>query len=123
MTGRWPELAPRSLAALRAALVALGVLLLLPSCGALASQALNAPSHAQHHGDALAGDYCAGVATGVPASATERSLAPEPGALLAFAPSAPAQPFATIFARRPASAAHPPPVQPSFYVRSARILR
>lgn len=132
MTSRWSEFAPRKVAAL---IVALSVVLLLPACSAFASQARGAPAstvsgqlgsaagHAQHHGDAVSGDYCASVAKGVTTAATERPLGPEPGALLAPAPEAQPYPVATMFLSRSASKSRPPPSKASFYIRSTRILR
>ena len=132
LTSRWSDFAPCKAAALRLALVALSVVLLLPACGVLASQARGAPAnaasgqlwsgagHAQHHGGAVSESYCASVGT---AAAAERPLAAERGALFAPAPAAPPYPVATAFLPRPAAASYPPPFKASFYLRSTRILR
>lgn len=135
MASRWFEFAPRKAAALRAALIALSVLLLLPACGVFASQLRDAPAsaesvqqghaaaHARHHGDALSGDYCASVGTSASAVTAGRPLGAQPGALVAPAPLAPSYVVTAAIVPHPAVASYPPPVQASFYLRSARILR
>jgi len=132
MTSRWAQFAPRKMVAL---LVALSVVLLLPACGVIASPARGAPAsaasghpnfaagHAQHHGDAVSGDYCASVGKGATAAATERPLSAEGGALLALSPVAPAYPVAATFLPQSAADSYPPPSKASFYIRSTRALR
>lgn len=134
-TGKASEFVPRSAAALRAALIALGVLLLLSACDAFASQLRDAPSsavsgqpgsaagHARHHGDALSGDYCTSGAMSATVAATEWPPEAQRDALLTAALVALPYPNATIFAARPAAARYPPPIKTSFYLRSTRILR
>lgn len=132
MVRRASEFVPRKVAALRAALIALGVLLLLPACGAFAAQLRGGPAgadsghpaaHAQHHGDALSGDYCASVGTSAAAVTAGRPLGAQPGALVAPAPPAPSYIVTAAIVPHSAVASYPPPVRASFYLRSARILR
>lgn len=135
MTGRWSEFAPRKVAALRAALIALSVVVLLPACSAFASQARGAPAsavsghlgsaagHAQHHAGAASANWCASVGNSATAVAAERPPEAGRGALLAIAPVAPPYPVATMFLPQSAAASYPPPFKASFYIRSTRILR
>lgn len=132
MTSSWAQVAPRKMAAL---LVALSVVLLLPACGVFASPARGAHAsaasghpnfaagHAQHLGGAVPGDYCASVGKGATATATERPLSAEGGALLALAPVAPPYPVAPTFLPQSAADSYPPLSKASFYIRSTRVLR
>src|SRR3989304_7844761 len=119
MASRGSEFMPHKAAALRAALIALSLLLLLPACGVFASQLRGEPAssesvqpghaaaHAQHHGDALSGGYCASVGTSATVVTTGRPLGVQPGALVALAPLAP--PYAIRATIVPHSAGASPP--------------
>lgn len=127
MAGRSSGLALYKLATLRVALIALSAVLWLPACGVFASQALaaSAPAwswaqHARHHGSTVTESYCASVGT---AAAAKQPSATERGALPVPAPLAPPYPVAAEFPARTATVSSPPPLQVSFYLRSARILR
>lgn len=132
MARKASDFAPRKAAALRAALIALSVLLLLPACGAFAAQLRGGPAgadsghpavHAQHHGDALSGDFCAGIGTSAGAVTIAGPLGAQSGALVAPAPLAPSYVVTAAIVPHSAVVPYPPPVQASLYLRSARILR
>ena len=132
MTRKWLRIMPHKAAVL---LIALSVVLLIPACGAFASQARGAPAtavsghlwsaarHIQHHGDAASADRCASVGQGATASAADGRLAPERGAELALVPAARRYSLAKPFLPQSAAAPYPPPPTAAFHLRSARIQR
>ena len=129
---QWSRFAPRKLAAL---LVALSVALLLPACSAFASPVRGvtagtaieqhefAAGHAQHHGAALQGEICASVGTSALVAASVRLSAAQFEVEFPMAPFPASYPVTASPPARSTIAASPPPVQASFHIRSARILR
>ena len=132
MTRKWLRIMPHKAAVL---LIALSVVLLIPACGAFASQARGAPAaavsghlwsaagHTQHHVDAASADRCASVVRGAAAAAADGRLAPERGAELALMPAVQRYSVAKLFLQQSAAAPYPSPPTAAFYLRSARILR
>jgi len=132
MTRKWLRIMPHKAAVL---LIALSVVLLIPACGAFASQARGAPAaavsghpwsaagHTQHHVDAASADRCASLNRGASASAAGGRLAPERGAELALVPAARRYSLAKPFLPQSAAAPYPPPPTAAFHLRSARIQR